>query len=506
MNAMLLTLLIFVLAPVLSYAQSTTTEIKLIYSESSKMFERTDLKGLKVREKYYYNLSGFNPYIHDVKILSVKPVNFRAGFSSKLNEYLGPVDFNADIEFVPSTPRQFPSFDELKQKKEDAKDRRDELLVSVVKTTEPIYLASTNRRTELQNETLIEAKSIEFKENYPIANQEYTRYENLVKSYELLQPQITEFNENYLFLANFYKGYVSLIDSLPKIPAGNAKKLVDSFISYYQGQTGTNTVDDLLKSLMTKAYEIQALYLSIGQTVNNGAELDVELQKSLTDVHKLYSQINPKIIESINSLKPLLNVKTELQTKEQIQKPIADVSRIRVLIINKQNPKDTILLQTVEIPTCNGWDIDFSGGIIYNSIWRQAYSLQVETDPTNSAKKVKEVVKENVFKADIAFAALLNFSYRRCNSRIGPSTGVALSFIDGNLRYLLGLHYHFGYKSALGLSVGGIFGKRTFLSDAVSNDNIEPINPINDGYTSVPSYEKYKLGFYAGLVWNFARK
>lgn len=507
-------LLFLNLLPILTFAQSKSNplgnvrEIKLVYSDSSKVFERTDSSGLRIREKYIYSLSGFNPYKHEVRILSVKPVNFKAGFSSKLNEYLGPVDFNLDVEFIPSTPRQFPSFDGLKQKRENAREKLDELLVTMTQaTTEPIYYASTKTRlVQSQLDAFLETKSLEFKESYPVANQKFVEYDNLVQSYELLQPIMTEFNETYSLLARFYSDYVALLDSIVKVPTIDAKNLVENFVNSYKTLTTTSSTDDMVKFLLTKSFNLQALYQSINQLVNNGLMMDVELQKSLTDLHKLYSQINPKVIESINSIKVLQNSKTEIRTKEQIQKPIADASRIRILVLNKLNPKDTVLLQSIEIPTCNGWDIDFSGGIIYNTIWRQSYSLQVETDPANAAKKIKSIVKEDVFKGDIAFAALLNFSYRRCNSRFGPSTGVALSFLDGNLRYILGLHYHFGYKSALGISFGGIFGKKTYLSDAVSNDGVEPSNPINDGYSSVPTYEKYKPGLYAGLVWNFARK
>lgn len=516
MNQPTIMKLILILASIItlvSYAQTNTNtagprEIKLVYVDSIKMFAITgSAKGIKIRDKYFYTLSGYNPYSQEVKVVSVKPVNFKAGFSNKLNEYLGPVDFNLDIEFVPTTPRAFPSFDNLKQRREEEKEERDDLVATLVIAASPAYYASINHNmSQAGQDAIIESKAIEFRENYPTANEDFLFYDNLVKSYELLQPQIEEFNSTYTFTSNFYSKYIGLLDSILKIPPAPAKKAIDEFIKTYQGLMATNSTDDLVKKLLTRVSNLEAIYQSINQAIDNGLEIDAELQKSIMDVHKLYAQIDSRIPESINNLKGLQNIKMEIRTKEQFQKPIADASRIKILLLNKLNLKDTVLYQTIDVPTCNGWDVDFSGGIIYNSIWRQAYSLQVETDPLNAAKKIKSIIKENAFKADVAFAALLNFSYRRCNSRFGPSTGIAISFLDGNLRYLFGGHYHFGFKSAFGISAGGAFGKKTFLSDAVSDDGVNPNNPINDGYSSVPTYEKYKLGFYAGFVWNFARR
>jgi len=59
----------------------------------------------------------------------------------------------------------------------------------------------------------------------------------------------------------------------------------------------------------------------------------------------------------------------------------------------------------------------------------------------------------------------------------------------------------------LGITGGVAWGKTTQLSKAISKDGENPDTAtINPNYSSVPTYEELKRGWFVGIVWNLSRK
>lgn len=204
-----------------------------------------------------------------------------------------------------------------------------------------------------------------------------------------------------------------------------------------------------------------------------------------------------KLLESVRQFKSLFE-KAQTATSPAYTHRY-DYASVSIKLVSNQNPADTLLKQQLKLFSSRGLDIDFSIGLVYNSIYKRNW--YVDTVGMNTIKE------ESGFKGDLAWTGLINLSYRTGpTNRIGISVGPGLSLIDGNMRYVLGGHWYFGERDLFGISGGICAGKRNFLPKTVSRDGDNPNETIPATMTSVTPYEKYDMGWYVGLFYNFTRQ
>lgn len=449
--------------------------VKRKYVLNSFQNERCQL-GKKEAIKYYFEIENPNEYKYDLRILSAKTVNFEVGIPGSLSAYFGLISL--DQQPIPPGPKVIPVPQPFGEKKKS---------LSKLPTKDSI--------SELE-----------------IPNSQLPYYRDLIKSYQLLNPKIKKYNdiyENINYVNTKSSKFLHILKNMENYPQG-MKRFVDKELAKYTSKYGVDDINILADSISNDLLALDALKETIDKTIDSGLKVDTVLLTSIASInlsHK-YVKNKIKITERLPILQNLANPKKVQTTESFYYTKNADAARINVALTNKYAPKDTVFIQKIDAPICKGMDIDFSTGFLYNSLWERNYFLdneitmnsQGETDTTRVIKR------EDGFEGDITFGALVNFSFRRCWARHGPSLGYGIGLTDGKSRYFLGWHALFLEKQSLGISAGLVWSKVKSLSETVSDDGRNPNNPVPQSLSSVPTFEKMKTGYYIGVVWNFARK
>ncbi|WP_299250388.1 hypothetical protein [uncultured Cytophaga sp.] len=203
-------------------------------------------------------------------------------------------------------------------------------------------------------------------------------------------------------------------------------------------------------------------------------------------------------IKCIAYIKTVINANDYVETKPF--KVTSDYVTLTTTMI-KNTPlstdasQDTILKSNQFFYASHDWDFSFSTGFFYNTLYNRDYYL------TNDS--IRQIKQENGLKFDIAIGALGHISYRfTSRAKAGFCLGVALSPLDSKTRYLLGCSYIRGRKNQLAISAGIATSKVKTLSQTVSDNGKDPRDTLPTGISSVPTYDKWQLGFFFGLTYN----
>ena len=457
--------------------------VKRKYVLNSFQNERCQL-GRKEAIKYYFEIENPNEYKYDLRILSAKTVNFKVGIPGSLSAYFGLISL--DQQPIPPGPNVIPGPETLKvgSKELSLEDLR-------------------GKSTYKDNIILSELE---------ISNSQLPYYRDLIESYELLNSKIKKYNDIYKninYVNTNSSKFLHILKNMENYPQ-DMMRFVDKELAKYTSKYGVDDINMLADSISNDLLALDALKETIDKTIDSRLKVDRKLLASIASInlsHK-YVKNKIKITERLPILQNLANPKKVQTTESFYYTKNADAARINVALTNKYAPKDTVFIQKIDAPICKGMDIDFSTGFLYNSLWERNYFLdneitmnsQGETDTTRVIKR------EDGFEGDITFGALVNFSFRRCWARHGPSLGYGIGLTDGKSRYFLGWHALFLEKQSLGISAGLVWSKVKRLSETVSDDGRNPNNPVPQSLSSVPTFEKMKTGYYIGVVWNFARK
>lgn len=495
-----------------------TKEVILMYDSKTNefVFESGSERSLKAKDKYVIRLKNYNSYTLKPSV-TIKSVNYKTGVPGRLSEYIGASDVTLGTDFV--APRtSYPNMvlpalsTEIKYVSSRIDDEYSTLLRNVENANKFAFAkAMTQDQVRMYLDVYKEKASV----NITVLKDSLNNLMAMQNRYENLVDILKEFNDTYSRVITFQKAYLKI--ATKALNVDDPKISIDSFRTellkqYNIAALSVTANRDLKSALEQEITDLQGLYTSASVQVAPGSIINRELQTSITQSNKQIGFVNANVQyfkDNIQSFVSLCETKQGYLSKEQSHAKIADASRVRIILFNQVNPKDTILNQVIEIPTRGGIDVDFSTGFVYNSIYRQPYSLQIVKHPLDSTKApIKSVKKESAIDYDIAVAAFINFSWRlKTNHRVGISPGIGLSIMDANLRYLVGGHYHFGKRSLLGITAGLAWGKVAKLSKAISDDGVNPnTSTVNGSYSSVPTYDVMDRGWYAGLVWNLARK
>lgn len=182
-------------------------------------------------------------------------------------------------------------------------------------------------------------------------------------------------------------------------------------------------------------------------------------------------------------------------TKSKPIKAEKDVVELTITIYDKY-AADTVLLSVLPLYTYGKCSFNFTTGFFFNNLFEESYYFKSEDLERKYVSKISPGY-------DISFGAMGHLSYKcKNNLKLGIATGAAISPIDGNLRYLLGVSLIAGRKKQLGINAGAALAKLKFYAfeDYLLHDGTGAYVPVE--LNEIPSYEKLKPGYYIGLTYN----
>lgn len=528
--------------------------------------------------KFRIALKGFDRMKYIGKIESIKPVNFKTGLPASLTALVGTADpFTPTVFSMPPTtikPRELTGeiklieqrIDILSQLKDDYNVKMDSFrnLSEQGKWDYSDFIDSQNEFISKANQEFGDSSfhfGTKFPEKYLIKPKydlwttskttkklSTTQLEGLVA---LQADRIKELTAEINALKALAVQYTPLINHADQIVA--QLDVIDKLSAYYKSlveiaaknedilvrETAVVAqIDDIAKLLSIKALSStsptafkkafkKAIDKLQGELTSNQDLLKLELQGNIISNESFQiaiAQINRRydyFISDIDNFKKMISNITHWSnsmggyvSQETQNTKASDVVRVKFSVSSATNKADTVT-RIMNVSTRNGIDVDFSTGLIYNTIFKQGYNIRFKfTDPANPTTAERYIDKEDTWRGDVAISAFVNFSFRtRIGTlplRTGLSPGLGLSIIDGGTRYFIGWHLYFGQQSMLGLVGGLAYGKTIRLASSVSDNGIDP-NPgrvayNGTGLSSVPTYEQFISGGFVGLVWNLSRK
>jgi hypothetical protein len=522
--------------------------------------------------KFRIALKGFDRMKYIGKIESIKPVNFKTGLPASLTALVGTADpFTPTVFSMPPTtfqpsdlPKQIKLIEEdivnLSKLKESYNTKMDSFKV-LSEQSKWDY----NDFEESQNEFLLALSEplkggevqdrYTFLQKYGIGSIPKTTKKLSDKQWELLArlqaDRIKELVSQIDALKALAVQYTPLINHADQIVA--QLDVIDKLSEHYKSLVKIATknedilaretavvaqIDDIAKLLSIQALSStspaafkkafkNAIDKLQGELTSNQELLKLEIQGNIISNESFQiaiAQINRRydyFISDIDYFKKMITNITHWSnsmggyvSQETQNTKAADVVRVKFSVSSTTNKADTVT-RIMNISTRNGIDVDFSTGLIYNTIFKQGYNIRFKfTDPASPATAERYIDKEDTWRGDVAISAFVNFSFRtRIGTsplRTGLSPGLGLSIIDGGTRYFIGWHLYFGQQSTLGLVGGLAYGKTIRLASSVSDNGSDP-NPVKVGYnntglSSVPTYDQFISGGFIGLVWNLSRK
>ncbi|MGB3774403.1 MAG: hypothetical protein WA951_04030, partial [Leeuwenhoekiella sp.] len=163
--------------------------------------------------------------------------------------------------------------------------------------------------------------------------------------------------------------------------------------------------------------------------------------------------------------------------------------------------KSTLLDEQLSFATYKNFSFDFSTGFFYNTLVEPEYYLVQDVDDDNGLR-IQEEDKSN---SDISIGALGHFTYKFLPEwRGGMALGIAISPLDGKLRYLLGPTIIWGGQKQVSLTMGLALAQMDELSGAVRREDEGVYLP--EGYASIPTRNTLKSGFFIGISYNLTNR
>jgi uncharacterized coiled-coil protein SlyX len=528
------------------------------------------------KHKFFVALQGFDRFKYVGKIEYTKPVNFKTGLPASLTALVGTADPFQPLSFTMPPTRTLPAnlqtlLDTEEQKIASLKQYRDDFnaKIETFKTlseqskfdydqftkTQEEFSKSAQQFYENQNDFRIPGTPLEnpFTKQWPkpfprgAAKLTENQYESLValqkETIKELSRQIDLLRSSIDQYAPLVRHCQTLFDQLGKLDTlslyykatldasrldlnNGRQKAVSSSLTQIAGLFNVPSIESTSPFEFVKAFK-KAVEKHHSELVSNQSLLRLQVQGNIIPNQSLQDAVADITIRYDHLLSEDENFKKMISNILHIANPAngyvstptqnsknADVLRVKLSVASLTNKKDTIT-RVFDVGTKNGFDIDFSTGLIYNTIYRNTYNIRFEyPDPANPNTSERYIDREDVWEGDIAISALINCSFRtrigRSPFRTGISTGLGLSVFDASTRYFVGGHLYFGKQSSVGVVGGFAFGRTNRLAESVSDNGIDPtpdrVAFNSAGLSSVPTYEAFVSGCFVGLVWNFARK
>lgn len=504
-----LVFILLLMMPGLTLFAQRSEEIRLNYDSHLGKFkaESNAIRHSKNRRSYSFKFENYNSVIF-TPVVKVTAKHFKTIAPDALKQYVALVDLSREpellspyeglqqIKFSDSVATNISKIDAMLSEKTATRDQLHQKIDSLNK-------AKTNKANSLlkavkdsldyaQSQNKDEIIELQKEHNYweslrnrpdpPIVrtlNKFQVEYDNLLRIEQIFNALVKELAEHKDDLGRCTSIRDNSLSELNKIYSQDG---ADALAFQKKFLETLNTCTALKESLALQVGQSQWSFQDQIDSAFVCSESVRAKRTILTDRVSAFSNLFPK--ESTTTF-------PKYQHKY-------DYALVSIKMVNNLNPKDTVLRQEIRIMTKGGIDIDFSTGLIGNNIFKNTW--YVDTVGENTIRK------EKVWRADLAFAALINFSYRfKADERVGLSVGPGISLFTGDARYLLGVHYYRGARDMWGVSGGLCVGKRNFLPSTVSRDGRRPMDELPSDITAVTPYEKFAAGFFVGLFYNFAR-
>lgn len=493
-------------------AVSDTATITIYYNASSRKFdfnksENKDYWG-KIRKPYIRNqpvryiveMSDGSSYLVEPQVLKVKPMSFKVATPASLAPYLSLTDVNRQPEIGSNIPevKSLPTGSAIESSDIFAKFMD---LTPSPENHEFFDLSSVKRKDKkTMQKKLDEIKEL-LEANRKLQELRMARYD---EGYRLLDPVVSQFKEAYEkikylhLLAADGKKELAKADTREKWQ--QARDVIEDDIDDHLKETKKKERIIEVKKLYTN---LDGLYTTLQQLLPKDFALHEEFVESVSSVNVAYRYTkehlpSQTIIDLIGFLdEPSREAKSKIAYFERRM----DATEVNLALTNRYS-KDTVYKQTLKIPAYYGMDIDFTTGFVYNSLYQRNFSLLTEVLGSDTLQFIRE---QNNFKGDVTFGAFVNFSFRRPAARFGPTLGIGLGLTDGQPRYMAGGHLLLNRKQSWGFTGGVVFAKVNQLGKQVSDDGDFREAPLETPIEAIPTYNKFKAGWYFGIVWNFLR-
>ena len=323
----------------------------------------------------------------------------------------------------------------------------------------------------------------------------------LLKKY---QWQADTLNSFFSKSQKFHKKYKKDINTLPidNIPNGfntDAKALIKEFA----GIDSANLINYISRLIWSQ----EAIYKFLDNRTQNalGFAEDLSLPSIFVYISSEQKLLETKKDKLINLSKFVQQAAKTKETTISTKTPYInqkDYASVNVALIDRIS-NDTVFNQTLELPTKNYWNIEFSSGIFINGLVQEAYYLTTDPDDVNS----KNIVTEPAPSANVAFGGLAHVSYNFSGkTKFGPAAGAALSPFDGKTRFLAGLSLaqRIGKKGALAFSGGLAWASMDLISTQAEMVGDKFVVPAS--VEAVPTYKSIEQSWFVGLTYYFEKR
>lgn len=510
--------LLLVCGLLFSIAASAQTSIPVVYQpetglfdykkEANKRFWRSNDK----RYKFVVAVPEGEQYQLAPVLLSARPINYKVAIPGALSTYFGLVERN--LPPVRRGPAIYvPKQNELMEQVDDSKDIIASLdnqliqqykLIGKVASAGQQFLNVDNDFDRGDMEELLEKGK-----KYDSLSQVLQQYQQEANSYALLLPLIRKFDKIYeeLFVLDSLSDVG--IKRLSSIRGARDWERQVSVLKSILGQRLASPNEAAWPVIIDGKYrELDGINESLEELINSRLVLNAELVNGITSVNIAYRFVQDHLSpgRALRLISYLQRPAVRVSSKPLYHLKRMDATRLRLAMINRYS-RDTVLTQTLDVPAYRGWDTEFSTGFVFNSLYQRSFiAEETEVTTEEGTETVTLIEEENAFEGDITFGAFFHLSRRAPAARYGLSMGLGLSLMDGRPRYMLGGHALFLKDQSLGLTAGLAAANIRQLGTQVSNDGINPNGPLPDNLLGIPTIDRFRIGWYAGIVWNFARK
>ncbi|MEL7146651.1 MAG: hypothetical protein AAFO69_09810, partial [Bacteroidota bacterium] len=443
---------------------------------------------------------------------SARPINYKVAIPGALSTYFGLVERDLPpIQRGPSiyVPQQNKLMRQVGESKEIIANLDNQLiqqykLIGKVASAGEQFLNVDNDFDRGDMEELLEKG-----QKYDSLSQVLEQYQQEANSYALLLPLIRRFDDTYETLFRLD----SLADvGVRSLAAIRARPEWEQLVQKLKSELGLLLNDDVEQNWSVKINgkyrELDGINESLEELINSRLVLNEELVSGITSVNVAYrfAQDHLSPARAIRLLNYLQRPTVSVSSKPMYHLKRMDATRLRLAMVNRYSG-DTVLTQTLDVPAYRGWDTEFSTGFVFNSLYQRDFFTEEKLIATVEGIDTVTVIREQkVFEGDMAFGAFFHLSRRAAIARYGLSLGLGLSLLDGRPRYMLGGHALFLKDQSLGLTAGLAAANIRQLGSQVSKDGLTPDGPLPEDFGVLPTLDRFRIGWYAAIVWNFARK
>ena len=290
-----------------------------------------------------------------------------------------------------------------------------------------------------------------------------------------------------------------------KLTKQGAKAECNRILQMCLAQLNISKKDQILYSLQSISNTYKAYYEARSAQNTSISDSDQDLATELANSANMYQNIKSAEVGLYNTIKILLDgskngVVDSTQSGLYLSK--YDLSVATIYVINRFNPKDTLLSGTTDLFVSKKLKLDFSVGIGINNLVDNKYYFTYDAGNAKNG-----IGKESATPLDLGLISLLQLDYQLGRYiNLGPAAGISISTFNSKPRYLIGLGFGVGRERSITLSGGLSFGNVVELSNQVSDNGADYNNADLSRFESVPTTERFLTGWYASITYNLTRK